>query len=333
MILVIGEILFDIFPGYKRLGGAPFNFAFHLKKIGMPVAFISRVGNDNDGNKILDFLDSCGFDLENIQIDPLHKTGRVIINIDENGYHNFNIIKNVAYDYIEYNNHLDFLLKDHAKFIYFGSLIQRTPNGFNTLQRILSRKHGSIKKFCDINLRPGCWTTSLVQSCLQQSDILKLSHEELFDIIPPQYKIHGTSRSQYNIHGGSNSQLKNESLLRTGCYGDFCMKNNSYSDIIDYLMHEYELEAVILTLGKDGSHWFTREHHHKVGPVNISLMKDTVGAGDAYAAMAAACYLKGLNIEETMSLASAFASRICMIKGALPDSDEIYSEFKEKIGG
>ena len=53
MILVIGEILFDVFPNYKRLGGAPFNFAYHLKNLNFPVRFISRIGTDAAGKAIL----------------------------------------------------------------------------------------------------------------------------------------------------------------------------------------------------------------------------------------------------------------------------------------
>ena len=79
MILVIGEILFDTFPDYRRIGGAPFNFAFHLKKLGFPVEFVSRVGRDARGDEILHFLEQHGFDTGYIQVDPILPTGRVDI--------------------------------------------------------------------------------------------------------------------------------------------------------------------------------------------------------------------------------------------------------------
>ena len=85
MILPVGEILFDHFPEGKRLGGAPFNFAAHLKALGLPVTFVSRVGIDDDGDAILEALVRRGFDPETIQRDPHHDTGRVTVTLDDDG--------------------------------------------------------------------------------------------------------------------------------------------------------------------------------------------------------------------------------------------------------
>ena len=71
MILVIGEIMFDVFPNYRRLGGAPFNFAYHLKNFGFDVRFISRIGRDGPGKEILDKLERFRFDLQDIQRDDV----------------------------------------------------------------------------------------------------------------------------------------------------------------------------------------------------------------------------------------------------------------------
>jgi len=102
MVLVLGEILFDIFPQYRRIGGAPFNFAFHLKKLGVPVRFISCVGEDEPGQRILEFLNSHGFALEDIKIDANHPSGRVLVRLDGRGMPEFDILPDVAYDYIDH---------------------------------------------------------------------------------------------------------------------------------------------------------------------------------------------------------------------------------------
>ena len=79
MVIVVGEILFDHFPTYRRLGGAPFNFAYHLKRLGIPVQFISRIGNDSEGREILKTLKQRGFSVDDIQIDKNYPTGRVTV--------------------------------------------------------------------------------------------------------------------------------------------------------------------------------------------------------------------------------------------------------------
>ena len=98
MILVIGEILFDVFPNYMRLGGAPFNFAYHLKNFGFDVRFISRIGRDDAGREILHRLELARFDLKYIQVDDVHPIGSVNVQLDKNGAPKFDIISDVAYD-------------------------------------------------------------------------------------------------------------------------------------------------------------------------------------------------------------------------------------------
>lgn len=341
MILVIGEILFDIFPSYRRLGGAPFNFAFHLKKLGFPVRFFSRVGADKEGRDILNFLKSCGFDVGDIQIDPDYKTGQVTIEIDEKEEHHFYICKNVAYDHVQFTPRLKALLEKKLDLIYFGTLIQRTIEGFSTIQRILSQRQ-TTTTFCDLNLRPECWTMTSVNASLNQADILKLNHEELFEIaISSDYDIAGAAHKirspeiktpKAKSLGTIPAKVTTQHLVMMDRRKNLFLEKKIYHLFINRLMNDYTLSAVILTHGKEGSEWFTRKDHHKRGPVKIPSVEDTVGAGDAYAAMAAACYLKGVPTENILSLASEFASRICRIKGALPKKDDIYNEFRGKIG-
>ena len=96
MILVIGEILFDEFPDYRRLGGAPFNFAYHLKNFGFDVRFISRIGMDDAGREILHKLELARFDLDDIQVDDVRPTGSVNVQLDKSGAPQFDIIAEVA---------------------------------------------------------------------------------------------------------------------------------------------------------------------------------------------------------------------------------------------
>ena len=52
-VIGIGEVLWDVMPGGRQLGGAPANFAHHARSLGAEAAVIGRVGNDALGREIL----------------------------------------------------------------------------------------------------------------------------------------------------------------------------------------------------------------------------------------------------------------------------------------
>jgi fructokinase len=295
VILVIGEILFDIFPKYKRLGGAPFNFAYHLKQFGFPVRFISRIGNDDNGREILDRIVEAGFDHNDIQIDDAHPTGTVQVELSEHGVPAFSILPNVAYDYIEFlpGSHIN--LQDTASLLYFGTLVQRTDHGFKQVQRFLDRKQPNCRFFYDVNLRPDCFTKKVIKASLLKADILKLNMDEL-----QQCKYF----TDIDLNG---------------------------SKLIKHMMDKYSLEIVALTKGDNGSELHTREGCSFADPESIESVADTVGAGDAYAAMLAAGLLKKWASEKTLAMATKFASRICTIEGAIPESSDLYKSVRKQL--
>lgn len=295
MILVIGEILFDIFPKSKRLGGAPFNFAYHLKQSGFPVRFISRIGKDDNGREILNRIQAAGFDPGDIQLDDAHPTGTVQVQVDKSGVPEFDIISDVAYDYIELKPeaYADHLL--NAELVYFGTLIQRTNPAFKRIQQFLHRKQAGTVSFYDINLRRDCYSDEVIESSLYKTDILKLNTDEL--------------RECKRITGLDHDE---PSLIR-------------------HMMTQYSLHTVALTKGDAGSELYTTEGASSAAPELAEFMVDTVGAGDAYAAMLAAGILMKWSPQKMLSLATAFASRICTIEGALPDSAEFYEPVRKQI--
>lgn len=292
MILVIGEILFDVFPNYKRLGGAPFNFAYHLKNFNFPVRFISRIGNDSAGQEILAKLEQYQFDLGDIQVDDVHPTGTVKVQLDKRGVPQFDITTDVAYDYIKFmpEAHSEFIKR--TQLIYFGSLVQRSKAGYENLQNIIARKSPPAVSFYDINLRPGCYSTKAIKKSLTRTNILKLNEEEL-------------------------DRLKQSVLFI-----------ENHDDCIHYLMDTYSLDIVSLTKGQMGSELYSNKDCYSLDTVKDVKVVDTVGAGDAYAAMLAAGYLRGWRPQKILERASMFASQICVIKGAIPDSPSFYEPFK-----
>jgi fructokinase len=297
MILVVGEILYDIFPNYKRLGGAPFNFAFHVKHLGFPVRFVSRVGDDAEGKGILETLEGFGFDLNDIQIDTDRPTGSVRVRLDENGVPDFDIVSDVAYDYIEFDQKVHAPMIHAAELVYYGSLIQRSEAGFKTIQEILSHTAPATRCFYDTNLRPACFNDAVVTHSLSRANVLKINKDERDEI---------------------------KRILKY---------NNDQNRFLQHLMEIYPLEIVAMTKGDGGSEIFTKEGSFRVGSEKINKIVDSVGAGDGYAAMLATGILRQWHPDTIIHRASLFASQICTLEGAIPGSSSFYKPFTDMIQG
>lgn len=298
MVLVLGEILFDVFPGARKLGGAPFNFAYHLKKMGVDVRFISRVGQDEMGDEILEFLMKNGFDTLDIQVDPHFSTGTVTVDMKPDGSHIFGIRENAAYDRVSWSNELEKICENGWDMFYTGTLIQRNANNMDLVRKVLKSKKPGASVFCDINLRPGCYTKDNVNNCLESADILKLNSEEL-----------------QKIAGIQPDAVQEE-----------------FQTLVKRFMADCRVETLILTKGENGSQWFQEDRTIDSLPFERSLqIRDTVGAGDAYAAMSAAGLLSGLTPEQIIPLAQDFSGRICEQTGALPKDDAVYEGFRRRL--
>ncbi|MEJ2656909.1 MAG: PfkB family carbohydrate kinase [Desulfobacterales bacterium] len=295
MILVIGEILFDVFEKEERFGGAPFNFAYHLKNLGFPVRYISRIGNDSRGNKILNILKQHRFNIGDIQIDDKHDTGTVIVQLGSSGNPTFHINTDVAYDYIDYLQDEHSSLIEKADFLYFGTLVQRSKQGFENIQRFIKNRRPDSISFYDINLRRDCYSDEVVLASLQHADILKLNTQEL-------------------------DECKR-----------ICRFSNENDAFLPFLMDQYALKVVAITMGSKGSELYTPNGFFQSEINHVSSIVDTVGAGDAYSAMLTVGIIKGWEPSRTLSMASMFASRICEIRGAIPESREFYKPIKEMI--
>ena len=297
MIVAAGEVLVDIFPQYQRVGGAPFNFAYHVKHLGMDVKFITRIGDDAVGADIFSMLEKNGFDTDLVQIDKTHDTGRVIVTPDSRGGHQFEILQGAAYDHIEFPDKPSDVSGGGAiELIYFGTLAQRTASGFNQLQTFLIKRDPATKCFYDINLRPGNFSNENILASLQKTDILKLNDEELDHI-----------RAMFRL-------------------------NHDDTGLSRWLIEHFAIEIVCLTKGPAGSAIITADDYNSATVPDFEIV-DTVGAGDAYAAMLAVGWLKGLSFKTILSMATDFSARICRIKGAVPEDPEFYEPFLTQLSG
>jgi len=297
MIFSIGEILFDHFPGYRRVGGAPLNFSWHLKKLGFSVRLLSRVGDDPEGRELQSLLKESSFGEEDLQVDPTHPTGAVNVSVDAEGVPAFEILPDAAFDHLEMDGSVRSALGHEPDLIYYGTLAQRTSKGCRFMEEVFSHAGESCRFLCDLNLRPGCWSPDVVEASLARADVLKLNEEELAAII--------------NLPGG----------------------NVSEKDPYHSLMDSYGIDMLAVTRGDRGSELHSRHGSRSIGPVKGMAVADTVGAGDAYASILAAGYLGGWEPERILNVASLLSAAICRMEGALPDTDFFYDEFLEMMKG
>ncbi len=175
IILGIGELLWDIFPTGKFLGGAPANFAHHCRQLDLDARPVSRVGEDHFGHELITDLKNKGIPTNLIQIDPVHPTGTVQVKMNGTA-HDFVITENVAWDYIALE--VDALeTAADADAICFGSLAQRSPDSRIAIQEMIRACPGLI--VYDINLRQNFYSPQIVEDSLGLSNVLKLNLDEL----------------------------------------------------------------------------------------------------------------------------------------------------------
>lgn len=176
-IICFGEILWDLFPSGKMLGGAPFNVASSIKGLGGDVEFISRVGDDELGKDIRSEVLRKGISTELLQSDPLHETGKVIVTLDDTGSAQYEIAEDAAWDFIEATAR-SIEKVQQAKAFVFGSLVARASSKAS-LQSLLKASTFSV---FDLNLRPPFYDLNTLKVLMQASQMLKFNDDEIYEI-------------------------------------------------------------------------------------------------------------------------------------------------------
>ncbi|MBW9257138.1 MAG: carbohydrate kinase [Candidatus Thiodiazotropha sp. (ex. Lucinisca nassula)] len=175
-LIIYGEVLYDCFPNREQvLGGAPFNVAWHLQAFGLSPYFVSRVGRDAEGERILQAMSDWGMATDGVQQDEEHPTGRVMITLDQ-GEPSYEIMADAAYDFID-----PIILNSlGCDMLYHGSLGLRNRVARSALERL--KQNGAESVFLDVNLRPPWWQRESVLLWVKQADWLKLNQDELHQL-------------------------------------------------------------------------------------------------------------------------------------------------------
>lgn len=197
--LIFGEVLFDCFPdGREKLGGAPFNVAWNLQAFGMFPMLVSRIGDDNLGQQILEKMSSWDMISNCLQLDPSYPTGTVNIELT-GGEPQFTILPDQAYDYIE---PLTGNLQHEPSFLYHGSLALRNDVSRTTLS--LLKRDYKCPVFVDVNLRAPWWDIKHVHDFLADATWLKLNEAELDSLFPGKENLEQRCRQlreRFNLEG------------------------------------------------------------------------------------------------------------------------------------
>ena len=296
-IASIGEILFDVFGNDEKLGGAPFNFLFHIIKLTGEGNFISRIGNDRLGEAVLEFFKSNKISTDFLQIDKSHPTGTANPGVNKEKNPSWVIKTGTAYDFIESNFKIKKLIDEKTSCLYFGTLAQREEISRDTIQSLLNRK---VKYFYDLNIRQNFFSKDIIETSLKAANVVKFNLDEL-------------------------------AIIK-----DLFFENNKNSlnqdKIAEALMKRFDIDLLCITMGGKGAVLYKENdscfYHTNVISADII---DTVGAGDAYSAILCIGYLRDWDIKKTNKLASDFAAEIIKTKGAIPADDLIYPAFRKKI--
>ncbi|AZA77287.1 carbohydrate kinase [Chryseobacterium sp. G0186] len=288
-----GEVLWDIFPGgQRRAGGAPFNVAYHLFKMGVDVNIISSVGDDQLGHELLQKIKDWKIPTEHIQLNEEHPTSTVIASIDENNDAHYDIVENVAWDFIETTPGNQKILNE-ADVLVFGTLAARSEKTKNTLFQLL--EIGSYNVF-DINLREPHYEVGMIKDLLYKTHLAKFNKAELrmmLDFLGKEY--------------------------------------TSEEDGIRFLQDQFNLEEIIVSKGSKGALYANKDDFYLYPTIPVKI-KDTVGSGDSFLAGFLSKKLGKRNaVHETMVQAVSLGAFITSLEGACPDYTlEDFNKFKSE---
>ncbi|MFV0566509.1 MAG: carbohydrate kinase family protein [Flavobacteriaceae bacterium] len=277
-ITCFGEVLWDVFPTQKKIGGAPLNVANRLQSLNHEVTMVSAVGQDNDGNKIKDYLVNCGINTNCLQRIPDYKTGKVEIVLDEKGVASYTIEHPRAWDKIALTEANKTNTKNADAFV-FGSLAARDNVSKNTLYQLLEL--AKFKVF-DLNLRPPYYTKDLLFDLMYKANFIKFNDDELYEV--SHYlgsKYHALEQNLKFVAAKTKTQ-------------QICVTKGGYGAILLYNDQLY----------------YNSGYRVKVA--------DTVGAGDSFLAALTSQLINGENPQKAIDFACAVGALVAQSEGANP---------------
>lgn len=277
-----GEVLWDVFPTHKKIGGAPLNVALRMNSLGVATTMVSRVGADSNGDDIVSFLKENKINIDEVQTAEEYKTGIVNVMINEKGNASYDIAYPSAWDKIELNKVSKEKVSKSDVFV-FGSLACRDEVSRTTLYSLLDE---AKFKVLDANLRAPYYTIEVLLELMGKADFIKLNDEELKEI---SKKL----GSPYN----------------------------SFEQNIQFIAEKTNTKQVCVTKGEFGAVLYCNEKFYYNSGYFIKVV-DTVGAGDSFLASLILRLLRGKSPQKALNYACAVGALVAGQEGANPEISE-----------
>jgi fructokinase len=292
-VVGLGELLWDLFPQSRQLGGAPANFAYISSLLGDHGIVASRVGADTLGEEAQRRLQHLRLPTDFLQFDPAHSTGTVEVHIDGAGQPQYEITEPAAWDFFEMTAQWR-SLASQATAICFGSLAQRSTVSRRAICQFLEAAAPTATVIFDVNLRQVFYSQEVLADSARRADIIKLNHEEL----PTVLKLFGFSAP---------------------------VTPGAEKSAAEWLLHYTGAQLICITRGARGSLLVSREasHEHPGIPASIA---DTVGAGDAFTAALVHHFLRGAPLPAMNNAANRMGAWVASRPGATPEPDPVILE-------
>ena len=280
--MVLGEVLWDVFPDSTRLGGAPLNFAAHVRRMGHAPLLFSAVGNDDLGRQAVREIQSLELDTSLLQRTERYPTGCAGVSLDALGQAAFRIERPAAYDALTLSTDEIQTVQDRSPdWLYFGTLFSSRREARAILFELLELVPDAVR-FYHLNLRPGFESPALVRELMEQADVVKMNQDEMCAI---------------HSYLGLPAET-----------GTFCAAAAA----------RFRFRAVCVTLGSRGCAVFANGQYHEEPGCSIEVA-DTVGAGDAFAAALLHGLASQWNLAEIARFANRVGALVASKPGAIPD--------------
>ena len=282
-IVAVGEVLWDIdADGVERLGGAPFNFTYHCFALGHEAVLVSRIGRDDRGERIRAAMKHFNLSDEFVQTDDDKPTGTVLVRARADRTNEYDIVNDVAWDHLRWNDNLD-RLAQRAAAVYTGILAQRivairAPIASWTFARCRG------PRLVDVNFRPP-FHRDFLAFTLSQATMVKFAEAELAtacDTLGYDAATLADQVAHLMPHDGGNGQL----WITRGDRGAEVRLEGSDEPIV-------------------------------AAGVPVTVV-DSVGAGDAFCAAMLVKQLEAHPPAEALRFAVEYSAGVCKHAGAIP---------------
>lgn len=299
-IVAFGELLIDFVPtvngvslaeapAFKKApGGAPANVAVGCARLGVPAAFMGKVGDDPFGHMLADVLRQNEVNTAALLFDPSARTALAFVTLREDGEREFMFYRHPSADMLLTPAELDRNLIQQAAIFHYGSIsLISEPSRAAHLAALETAREANVFLSYDPNLRLPLWPSAEaartgIMSIWAQANLIKISEDEL--------------------------------VFLTG--------EDSHT-AVQTLWHD-ELHLLLVTEGKNGCRYYTTEFHGRVDSFDVQAI-DATGAGDAFTAAFLAQLVDNLDLlrdetalREALRYANAAGAITTTERGAIP---------------